>query len=134
MRKQHGFTLIELLVVISIIGVIAVVVVLNVGQFIGRGKIEAANVEMHQVLTAVTAYMAEDGESSFAATIGPESNYPTDAPSSEGVHQYITNPGGLQADYEILNGAVTTATPIEGSRWGTLSFCGQWQESCPEGG
>ena len=129
MSKQHGFTLIELLVVVSILAVIAVVVVLNIGQFIGRGKIEAANVEMHQVLTAVTAYMAETGAANFTATIGPETNYP-DVPSDEGVHQFITSPGNLQADYKIENGAVDEATAIEGGRWDGLCWEGQW-EQCP---
>jgi len=61
MRKQRGFTLIELLVVIAILGVIAVVVALNVGNFFGRGTLQAANTELHQAQTAIIAIMS-DGE------------------------------------------------------------------------
>jgi prepilin-type N-terminal cleavage/methylation domain-containing protein len=56
---EKGFTLIELLVVIAILGVIAAVVALNVGSFFGRGTVQAANTELHQVQTAVISAMAE---------------------------------------------------------------------------
>jgi prepilin-type N-terminal cleavage/methylation domain-containing protein len=58
-RGEKGFTLIELLVVIAILGVIAAVVALNVGSFFGRGTVQAANTELHQVQTAIIACMAE---------------------------------------------------------------------------
>lgn len=54
---EKGFTLIELLVVISILGVLAAVVILNVTKYIGSGKNEAAATELANVQTAVSAYM-----------------------------------------------------------------------------
>lgn len=54
---QKGFTLIELLVVIAILGTLAAVVILNVTQFMGQGKDQAALTELHNVQTAVAAYM-----------------------------------------------------------------------------
>ena len=54
---EKGFTLIELLVVISILGVLAAVVVLNVTKYIGSGKNQAAATELANVQTAVSAYM-----------------------------------------------------------------------------
>jgi type IV pilus assembly protein PilA len=54
---EKGFTLIELLVVISILGVLAAVVILNVTKYIGAGKSEAAATELANVQTAVSAYM-----------------------------------------------------------------------------
>ena len=57
MSGEKGFTLIELLVVISILGVLAAVVILNVTKYIGAGEYEAAKTELSNVQTAVTAYM-----------------------------------------------------------------------------
>ena len=54
---QKGFTLIELLVVISILGVLAAVVILNVTKYIGSGRDQAAATEQANVQTAVSAYM-----------------------------------------------------------------------------
>ncbi len=57
--RQKGFTLIELLVVIAILGVIAAVAVPNIGKFIGRGKQESFNAELHNLQTGVMAMMAD---------------------------------------------------------------------------
>lgn len=69
---ERGFTLIELLVVIAVLGVLAAVVVPNVGKFIGQGKEEAWSTELHNIQTGVMAMMADSDagqlDADYAAT------------------------------------------------------------------
>ena len=64
-RGEKGFTLIELLIVVAILGVLAAVVIPNVGRFIGRGETEAAATEKTNIQTAVIAMMTDNGLSSL---------------------------------------------------------------------
>jgi len=64
-RGEKGFTLIELLIVVAILGVLAAVVIPNVTRFVGAGKQEAAETELHNVQLAVTSMMLENGLTSI---------------------------------------------------------------------
>jgi len=82
-RGEKGFTLIELLVVVAILGIIAAVVALNIGGFMGTGKEQAANTEAHQVQTGIIAYMVAQNQATFNGQVGPS--------TATGPEQYILN-------------------------------------------
>ena len=69
-RGEKGFTLIELLVVVGILGVLAGVVTLSVGQFIGTGAQQAADTELHNIQTAVVAHMANNAGAIPTVSVG----------------------------------------------------------------
>ena len=97
---EKGFTLIELLVVVAILGVLAAVVALNVGGFIGRGHDEAACTERHNIQTAVLAYMAENS-AAIPANTAAVSAY------------YVGTPAGTYS-IDQSNGEVTQLTFDDG--------------------
>jgi prepilin-type N-terminal cleavage/methylation domain-containing protein len=126
-RGEKGFTLIELLVVIAILGVIAAVVALNVGNFFGRGTLQAANTELHQAQTAIIAAMA-DGETGLLTH--PVGNL-TDTWSGENGTIYVTVGsdtfdasdycyGPFRATYTVNGyGEILSATCNGTGQWGT---------------
>ena len=60
-RGERGFTLIELLIVVAILGILAAVVVPNLGRLLGGGESAAQDSEYQSVKTGVISMMVDNG-------------------------------------------------------------------------
>ena len=114
-RGEKGFTLIELLIVVAILGVLAAVVIPNVGRFIGRGETEAGKTELSNIQSAVVAMMVDNQISSLPAPVAVETNdmalFP-DATSAV-VTVKVTDPSGALYAVGDKNGYLLFAHDIQ---------------------
>jgi len=88
---EKGLTLIELLIVIAILGIIAAVIIPNVGTFMTMGTVSAANSEADNVQTAALAYYSDYNE------------WPDSTMSANFTDYYA---GRLKAEYHFNNGLI----------------------------
>jgi len=125
---HRGFTLIELLVVVAILGVLAAIIIPNVSKFIGTGTVQAANTEAHDVQTAMVAFMADNNvtdTSDYASgDVGPTLNIgPVDGVTDgTSVHDFLINPGGLQATYHFNEGEIESAIADPNGKYKDLEY------------
>ena len=92
-NKKKGFTLIELLIVVAILGILAAVIIPNVGRFLGRGQEEARRAEFHDLSVAVTALMVENN---LAGIPNPYAG--PDAPCTTGTQDMTLYPDSTSDD------------------------------------
>ena len=88
-KGEGGFTLIELLIVIVILGIIAAVVVLNIGGFLGTGNRAAAYMEKDALQVAVMASASDGGCANCTATSNLNSSY-TACAGAPAISKYFT--------------------------------------------
>ncbi len=145
-RGEKGFTLIELLIVVAILGVLAAVVIPNVGRFIGRGETEAAETELANIQSAVTSMMVDNNLQTLrypcnTSTVNatnvmslfpdPKSNAGTEKLTDPDGDAYMANDGDgyllYQHDVEASNSTNTTVNYVAAnttSRWYTVDTYG----------
>ena len=106
---EKGFTLVQLLVVIAIIGVMASIVVPNVGRFIGRGRTEAYAAELHNVQIATMALLAESTAAELdASSCGTAQSDMDLVTTDSGALVLSTFLTGLNADGTVKSGCTYT--------------------------
>jgi len=107
-RGEKGFTLIELLIVVAILGVLAAVVIPNVGRFIGRGETEAAETEKTNLQTAVIAMMTDNNLSTLPNPVSSATSNMSTFPDSTSActTDKVNDPNGTAYDGNDKDGFI----------------------------
>jgi prepilin-type N-terminal cleavage/methylation domain-containing protein len=127
--SQKGFTLVELLVVISIIGVLATLVLLQLGTARAKSRDAKRISDVNQIRSAVEQYFEDhDGKYPTAITSGNLSKYMTNIPVdplSGAAYGYAFDPTvnpirfQIRAELEGTGNALKSDADIDSSGWET---------------
>jgi prepilin-type N-terminal cleavage/methylation domain-containing protein len=146
MKKQKGFTIIELIVVIAIIAVLAGVVLVNVTQYITKGRDAAAKGNLATMLTngvvyydtkgnynnfckaaatskafaAGTLYASTDGDSML---IGPVNALTTSTPATGYAVTFYCSDGSAAASCDGTGNAIKNWCAYITLKVGTNTYC-----------
>jgi prepilin-type N-terminal cleavage/methylation domain-containing protein len=127
-RGEGGFTLVELLVVIAVVGTCAGLIVLSIGNWLGEGEVEIANLELYNIQTAVVTMMAEAGRSDVVETSGvTHGGSITIGDVAYPLSDYVQGP--IRGTYDINNFGIITGTDYSDDdiTWDAANHC--WKES-----
>ena len=116
-----GFTIIELLVVIAIIAVLAAIVLVNVTQYIAKGKDAAIKGNMATILTNMAVYNDKQNPSTYAGFTIDCTPASLDGDSTfKGPATAIKNAGGTTSCLPSTAGAACVRTTLNG---GAPDYC-----------
>jgi prepilin-type N-terminal cleavage/methylation domain-containing protein len=143
MRNQKGFTLVELLVVIAIIGVLATLVLLQLGTARGRARDTKRIADINQIRGALEQYY-EDNNGTYPAGITDpligqyfsSGKVPKD-PLTDAAYYYAVDGVKFQIATELENKAAAlnsdsdlTSADVTGAKNGAAEACTTAADDC----